>query len=66
MGVDVEQVPGVGHVSIDKNEVIQQKVIAAIDAAVVSGPSPDPMAAPALAPAPSVARPAPKSKRAAN
>jgi hypothetical protein len=64
--VDVEQVPGVGHVSIDKNEVIQQKVIAAIDTAVVSGPSPDPMAAPALAPAPSVAKPAPKSKRAAN
>ena len=36
--VDVENVPGVSHLSIDKNELIQQKVIAAIDAAVQSGP----------------------------
>ena len=36
--VDVESVPGVGHLTIDKNELIQQKVIAAIDAAVRGGP----------------------------
>jgi hypothetical protein len=36
--VDVENVPGVGHLTIDKNELMQQKVIAAIDAAVASGP----------------------------
>lgn len=36
--VDVENVPGVSHLSIDKNQLIQQKVIAAIDAAVLSGP----------------------------
>ena len=40
--VDVERVPGISHVSIDKNEVIQQKVIAAIDAAVASGPAAEP------------------------
>jgi len=32
--VDVQAVPGVGHLSIDKNQVMQQKVINAIDAAV--------------------------------
>jgi hypothetical protein len=37
--VDVENVPGVGHLTIDKNELMQQKVIAAIDAAVASGPA---------------------------
>lgn len=36
--VDVEAVPGVGHLTIDKNEVIQEKVIAAIDAAVFGRP----------------------------
>ncbi len=36
--VDVENVPGISHLTIDKNEFIQQKVIAAIDAAVQSGP----------------------------
>lgn len=36
--VDVENVPGVSHLSIDKNLLIQQKVIAAIDAAVLSAP----------------------------
>jgi len=36
--VDVENVPGVGHLTIDKNELMQRKVIAAIDAAVASGP----------------------------
>jgi len=36
--VDVEAVPGVSHLTIDKNEIMQQKVISAIDAAVFSGP----------------------------
>ena len=48
--VDVENVPGVGHLTIDKNELMQQKVIAAIDAAVASGPGIAP--APGVAPAP--------------
>nr|WP_213771913.1 hypothetical protein [Bradyrhizobium sp. dw_78] len=38
--VDVETVPGISHLSIDKNGLIQQKVIAEIDAAVRSGPGP--------------------------
>jgi hypothetical protein len=37
--VDVESVPGVSHLTIDKNQLMQQKVIAAIDAAVRSGPA---------------------------
>ena len=45
--VDVESVPGVGHLTIDKNVLMQQKVIAAIDAAVMSGPGAAP-AAPAV------------------
>jgi hypothetical protein len=36
--VDVQNVPGVGHISIDKNEIMQQKVISAIDAAVFNRP----------------------------
>ena len=71
--VDVERVPGISHVSIDKNEVIQQKVIAAIDAAVAGGPAADPNApkppgAPGGAPAAPAAAPPPTatSKRAAN
>lgn len=36
--VDVHAVPGVGHMTIDKNEVMQQKVISAIDAVVLSRP----------------------------
>ena len=32
--VNVQSVPGVGHISIDKNQVMQQKVISAIDAVV--------------------------------
>jgi hypothetical protein len=60
--VDVEAVPGISHISIDKNELIQQKVIAAIDAAVTSGPGLEPK--PALAPG--AAPPAlPTTKRAA-
>jgi hypothetical protein len=35
--VNVQNVPGVGHVTIDKNEIIQRKVIAAIDSVVFSG-----------------------------
>jgi hypothetical protein len=34
--VDVQSIPGVGHISIDKNQLIQQKVISAIDAVVFS------------------------------
>ena len=34
--VDVEKLPGVSHLTIDKNEFMQQKIIAAIDAAVFS------------------------------
>lgn len=33
--IDVEAVPGVTHLTIDKNDIIQRKVIAAIDAAVL-------------------------------
>jgi len=36
--VNVGNVPGVGHLTIDKNEVMQRKVIAAINAAVRRGP----------------------------
>jgi hypothetical protein len=35
--VDVQSVPGVGHISIDKNQIMQQKVIGAIEAAVFNG-----------------------------
>lgn len=35
--VNVQSVPGVGHITIDKNEIIQRKVIAAIDAVVFGG-----------------------------
>jgi hypothetical protein len=38
--VDVESVPGVGHLTIDKNELMQRKVIAEIDAAVAGGAAP--------------------------
>jgi hypothetical protein len=37
--VDVERVPGVSHLTIDKNQLMQQKVIAEIDAAARSGPA---------------------------
>ena len=40
--VDVERVPGVSHLTIDKNQLMQQKVIAEIDAAVRSGPAQTP------------------------
>jgi hypothetical protein len=32
--IDVEKIPGIGHLSIDKNWVIQRKVISAIEAAL--------------------------------
>jgi len=35
--VDVDRLPGVSHLTIDKNELMQQKIIAAIDAAVFGG-----------------------------
>ena len=34
--VNVQSVPGVGHMSIDKNQIMKQKVISAIDAVVFS------------------------------
>jgi hypothetical protein len=61
--VDVESVPGVGHLTIDNNELMQRKVIAAIDAAVASGPSVVPVAKPQAAPG--AALRAPAGKRAA-
>jgi hypothetical protein len=38
--VNVSNVPGVGHVTIEKNETIQRKVIGAIDAVVFGGGHP--------------------------
>jgi hypothetical protein len=38
--VNVQNVPGVGHITIDKNEIIQRKVIAAIDSVVFVGARP--------------------------
>jgi len=32
--VDVQELPGIGHLTIDKNQIIQQRVISAIDTAV--------------------------------
>jgi hypothetical protein len=32
--IDVERIPGIGHITIDKNQIIQQRVIGAIDAEV--------------------------------
>lgn len=45
--VDVESVPGIGHVTIEKNAIMQQKVIGAIDSVVFGGrrPGPTPVAA---------------------
>jgi hypothetical protein len=45
--VDVQSVPGVGHVTIEKNQIMQQKVIGAIDGVVFGGrgrPAPAPAA----------------------
>jgi hypothetical protein len=38
--VNVQNVPGVGHVTIDKNEIMQRKVIGAIDSVVFAGARP--------------------------
>jgi hypothetical protein len=38
--IDVQKVPGVGHLTIDKNLIMQQKVISAIEAVVVRHPKP--------------------------
>ena len=38
--VDVEKLPGVSHLTIDKNQLMQQKIIAAIQSAVVAGGGP--------------------------
>jgi hypothetical protein len=38
--VDVDKLPGVSHLTIDKNQLMQQKIIAAIDAAVSGGRGP--------------------------
>jgi hypothetical protein len=35
--VNVQNVPGVGHITIEKNEIMQRKVIAEIDAVVFGG-----------------------------
>jgi hypothetical protein len=40
--VDVENIPGIGHVTIDKNQIMQQRVISAIDAVVFSHPTATP------------------------
>jgi len=37
--VNVQDVPGVGHLSIDKNQIMQQRVISAIDAVVFNRPT---------------------------
>ena len=40
--VNVQNVPGVGHMSIEKNQIMQQKVISEIDAAVFGRPGKKP------------------------
>jgi hypothetical protein len=51
--VDVQQIPGIGHMSIDKNEVMQAKVISAIKQVVYARPKA--VATPAAASAPATA-----------
>ncbi|HWZ40425.1 MAG TPA: hypothetical protein VNY08_19195 [Bradyrhizobium sp.] len=63
--VDVEAVPGVSHLTIDKNELMQRKVIAAIDAVVLSGGS-EPRAAKKPQPVSDAVPPGSSAKRAAN
>jgi hypothetical protein len=36
--VDVQNIPGIGHITIDKNDIIQQKVISEIHSVVRGGP----------------------------
>ena len=45
--VNVQNVPGVGHVTIEKNEIIQRRVIGDIDAVVFGGRPKQASAAPA-------------------
>ena len=35
----MQNVPGVGHITIDKNEIMQRKVISAIDAVALRRPA---------------------------
>ncbi len=58
--VDVQSVPGIGHVSIDKNEIMQDKVVKAIDEVVFSRPK-----APAVASQPEAPKQASRPKPAA-
>jgi hypothetical protein len=44
--VNVQNVPGVGHVTIDKNEIMQRRVIAAIDSVVFASRPKEASAAP--------------------
>ena len=44
--VNVQDVPGVGHITIDKNEIIQRKVISAIDAVAFGSRPKEAFAAP--------------------
>src|SRR6266700_2032562 len=57
--VDVQAVPGVGHLSIDKNQIMQQKVISAIDAAVFNRPATASVARSPLQPEASAAKQSP-------
>lgn len=63
--IDVETVPGVSHLTIDKNELMQRKVIAEIDAAVLSGPGRSPAQAKQAKPRPPLARETPTTPTAA-
>jgi hypothetical protein len=63
--VDVQAVPGVGHLSIDKNRIMQQKVISAIDAAVFRRPTTASAARNPEQPEVSAAKPGPDGARAA-
>jgi len=55
----VQAVPGVGHLSIDKNQIMQQKVISAIDAAVFNRPAMASVARSPLQPEASAAKQSP-------
>jgi hypothetical protein len=47
--VNVQNVPGVGHITIEKNQIMQRRVIGDIDAVVFGGRSREVSAAPGLA-----------------
>ena len=44
--INVQNVPGVGHLTIEKNQIMQRKVISAIDSVVFSRPKPAAAASP--------------------